>query len=166
MLECESLSAQRNMGKRAMNELSQQPPWEPDASGDPTSSPPPGFIPPSAAESAGSAGARAPTVNAGAPLDGVAPGRLPRVEALDLLGRMKATLVVGTVVAFGVFLGLAATHTTGVTARAAGANGTNSQGVSPTRPSDDGGFFTGGQNNGFGVGPPGSRGPASGTSVS
>lgn len=99
--------------------------------------------------------------------------RVRRDEALDLLGRLKATLVAGSVVAFGVFAALAASHITGVTARAssqpasAGSQGASSTPTATTPPSDDGGFFnSAGAGNGFGVGAPGAQSPASGTTFS
>lgn len=99
-----------------------------------------------------------------------APGRLGRAQALDLLSRLKATLIAGSVLAFGVFAALAATHVTGVTSRSGDAQ--NSQATptataAPSRRDDDGGFFnTTGPSSGFGVGAPSPQGPASGTSVS
>lgn len=145
-----------------MTEQGQPPSWEPGAAGGPTIPAPEGLNPPSTAAGV-TAEASAPTIGADALTgESPAPGRLPRVEAFDLLGRLKATVVVGSVVAFGVFLALDAAHATGVTARAATPNGANSQTTTPTQPSDHGGFFNGG----FGVGAPGSNGPASGSAVS
>jgi hypothetical protein len=106
-----------------------------------------------------------------APLNGQAePERLGRNAAIDLIGRLKATIVTGAFVALGVFAGLAATHITGVTSRA-NTSSSNSQGTTaaPTTTSnadDSGGFFNQGPNNGFGVGQPGAQGPAAGSSVS
>jgi hypothetical protein len=100
-----------------------------------------------------------------------APGRMARGQALDLISRLKATLVAGSVITFGVFAGLAAAHVTGVTARSDATTqpgaGQNSQ-VTPTpsRRDDDGGFFNSTPSSGFGVGAPSQQGPASSTSVS
>jgi hypothetical protein len=98
-----------------------------------------------------------------------APGRLGRIQALDLLSRLKATLVTGSVLAFGVFAALAAAHVTGVTSHSSAATqsgGSQSSQATPSRHDDDGGFFNTGPSGGFGVGAPGSQGPASSTSVS
>jgi hypothetical protein len=100
-----------------------------------------------------------------------APGRMVRSQALDVISRLKATLVAGSVIAFGVFAGLAAAHVTGVTARsgAAAQSGAaqNAQATpTPSRHDDDGGFFSSSPPNGFGVGAPSQQGPASSTSVS
>jgi hypothetical protein len=98
------------------------------------------------------------------------PSRLGRDASLDLIGRLKATIVTGAFVALGVFAGLAATHVTGVTSRAS-TSSSNGQGA-PTTPTttnnvdDNGGFFNQGPNGGFGVGQPGSQGPAAGSTVS
>ena len=97
--------------------------------------------------------------------------RLPRSQALDLLSRLKATLVVGSVIAFGAFAALAATHITGVTSRANSSSTPSpydSQGAPmvPSTNNDGGGFFNESPSSGFGIGPPSSQGPASGTSVS
>jgi hypothetical protein len=133
----------------------QQPPRGPaDASQDETR------VAASSASSASSADVAAPSLPSTPAGDQPAATRLPRVAALDLLGRLKATVVVGSVMAFGVFLALAAAHATGVTARGAATSGV--PGARATTQPDDGGFFNGG----FGVGAPGSRGPASGTTVS
>lgn len=98
-----------------------------------------------------------------------APGRMARAQALDLLSRLKATLVTGSVIAFGVFAALAAAHATGVTARSntgTQSGGTQTPQATPSRHDDNGGFFNTTPSNGFGVGAPSPQGPASSTSVS
>ncbi len=101
-----------------------------------------------------------------------AQGRMSRANALDLLSRLKTTLVAGSVIAFGTFAALAATHITGVTARPS-AQGSQAA-PTATAPSseshvssDDGGsFFNQNSSGGFGVGAPNSQAPVSNTSVS
>jgi hypothetical protein len=98
------------------------------------------------------------------------PERLGRDVTLDLISRLKATIVTGSLVAFGIFAALAAAHLTGVTARGAASQQSSqspgaTQGATPSVTSDDG-FFNQGPNGGFGIGQPGSQGPAAGTSVS
>ena len=142
-----------------------QPPapgWPPATDGGETVAASPGALPaPYAPDATVSDSAAAPGAGQ------LARGRLGRAAALDLLGRLKATVVVGSLVAFAVFLALAATHATGVTARGATSGADGGPGAQATaRPGDDGGFFNGGQHGGFGVGEPGLRGPASGTAVS
>jgi hypothetical protein len=101
------------------------------------------------------------------------PGRMSRVQALDLISRLKATLVAGSVLAFGMFAALAVAHATGVTARSSAsaqpASGSQGSQATPTAPSssdDDGGFFGQSPSSGFGIGPPSSQAPAAGTTVS
>ncbi len=96
---------------------------------------------------------------------------MPRAQALDLLSRLKTTLVAGSVIAFGMFAALAASHVTGVTSRSSSSTqSTSGSQVAPTAtaPSSDdgGGFFNQPPSSGFGVGPPSSQAPAAGTSVS
>lgn len=98
---------------------------------------------------------------------GLGPTRLDRAGSLDLISRLKATLVAGSLIAFGAFAALAATHVTGVTARSSAAPSTNGSTTAPaTTPTASGAFFNQGPSGGFGVGAPGSQGPVSGTSVS
>lgn len=100
-----------------------------------------------------------------------APQRLGRDDSLDLIARLKATIATVAIIALGLFAGLAATHVTGVTSRE-NATQSNAPGTTATPASnvnstdDNGGFFGQGSNGGFGVGLPGSQGPAAGSSVS
>ncbi len=94
-----------------------------------------------------------------------------RAEALDLLSRLKASLIAGSLLALGMFAALAATHVTGVTSRASSSSpgGSNSQAApASTVSSTDSGsnFFNQSSSSGFGIGPPGSQAPSSSTSVS
>lgn len=97
---------------------------------------------------------------------------MPRIQALALAGRLKRWSISLAIAAFVAFVGLAASHITGVTAAQAGSSATPSSSSSQQNNGDDGGFFGGEQNNGnssnnggfFGSGSSGS--PASGTSVS
>ena len=153
-----------------MTDVGQQPQWPSEPAHDETIQAPPDILPPPYTPLAS---ASAPTVISAAPFQPapLAGGRLGRIEALDLLARLKTTLIAGSVIAFGVFAGLVATHITGVTARAASSsqNATNSgPQATPTAASqpDNGSFFNNGPDGGFGVGPPGPQGPASGTTVS
>ncbi len=100
-----------------------------------------------------------------------AQGRMSRSNALDLLSRLKTTLVAGSVIAFGMFAALVATHITGVTARSSAqgsqAAPTATAPSSEHESSDDGGsFFNSNSSGGFGVGAPSSQAPVSNTSVS
>jgi hypothetical protein len=162
------IMAPRGKSKQAMTESGQRPQWPSDLAGEETLQAPPEILPPP--YDPGSS-ASAPTVTDAAFGRTVQPAgaRIQRGEALDLLARLKTTLVAGSLIAFGVFAGLVATHITGVTARAASSNnGSAGSQATPTPPthSDDGGFFNNGPNSGFGVGPPGPQGPSSGTTVS
>ncbi len=103
------------------------------------------------------------------------PGRMSRADALDLLSRLKTTLVAGSVIAFGMFAALAVSHVTGVTSRSSAATQSSSgsqgsqTGPVATAPTNDdgGGFFNSSPpSSGFGIGPPSSQAPASNTSVS
>jgi hypothetical protein len=94
-----------------------------------------------------------------------------KAQALAIVRTCKKWLIIGSVVCFGVFGGLAATHITGVTSQAA-TNSATQQQTAPTDPSQGGGFFQqqpqqGGNNfgnNGNGNG--NSQGPVSGSNVS
>ncbi len=114
--------------------------------------------------------------------------RMPKEEAVAITKRLKAALIAGSVMAFGVLTALVAGHVTGVTARAAGSSGgsgaspsnTTNPGsttapTNPSNPGDNGGFFnqgpsTGSNNSnsgGFGVSPNApAQPPISGSSVS
>lgn len=132
--------------------------WEPTAAAPDMTLPAP-YAPPAGAF----------VIPSGTPTEPATPSRLARGDALDLLSRLKATLVTLSLVALGIFAALAAFHATGVTARAASstspgaASGQGPQ-ASPSAQTD-GGFFNLGPN-GFGIGQPGSQGPAAGTTVS
>lgn len=93
--------------------------------------------------------------------------RTSKAQALAIVQAFKKWLVIGSVMCFGVFGGLAAGHITGVTSQA-GTNSATQQQAAPTN-SEQGGFFqqqppqSGG--NGFGNSST-SQAPASGSSVS
>ncbi|HET9109819.1 MAG TPA: hypothetical protein VFN78_03230 [Ktedonobacterales bacterium] len=117
--------------------------------------------------------------------------RMPKGEAVAITKKLKAALIAGSVMAFGVLTALAAGHVTGATAGAAGGSGaspsnsaTNSGSTTaPTNPAngggDDGGFFNQGpassssssssnsSSGGFGVSPNApAQPPLSGSTVS
>lgn len=91
-----------------------------------------------------------------------------KAQALAIVKTCKKWLIIGSVLCFGVFGGLAVTHVTGVTSQAATNNATQQQQAAPTDPGQ-GGFFQqqpsqqGGNN--FGNNSP-SQGPVSGSNVS
>ncbi len=93
--------------------------------------------------------------------------RTTKAQALAIVKTCKKWLIIGSVVCFGVFSGLAATHITGVTSQAA-TNSATQQQAAPTDPGQ-GGFFQqqpqqqGGNN--FGNNGT-SQGPVAGSSVS
>jgi len=92
--------------------------------------------------------------------------RKTKAQALAIVKTCKKWLVIGSVVCFGVFSGLALTHTTGITAQSTTNN--SSQQAAPTTP-DQGGFFQQQQQQqgGYGFGNNGtSQGPVSSSSVS
>ncbi len=95
-----------------------------------------------------------------------------KVQALAIVRTCKKWLIIGSVVCFGVFGGLAATHITGVTSQAATNSATQQQQqTSPTDPSQGGGFFQqqpqqGGNNFGNNGNNGTSQGPVSGSNVS
>ncbi len=89
--------------------------------------------------------------------------RTTKAQALAIVKTCKKWLVIGSVLCFGVFSGLALTHTTGVTAQSAPNNST--QQAAPTTP-DQGGFFQQ-QPGGYNFGNNGtSQGPVSSSGVS
>lgn len=96
--------------------------------------------------------------------------RTTKAQALAIVKTCKKWLIIGSVVCFGVFGGLAATHITGVTSQAATNRAPQQQQVAPTDP-EQGGFFQqqpqqqqqGGNN--FGNSGT-SQGPVSGSGVS
>lgn len=131
---------------------------------------PPPYYPPSAMPTMAMAEASPPPVSSPAQQ---AQGRMARSETLDLLSRLKATLVAGSLLALGMFAALAAAHVTGVTSRASSASqpagGAQNSQTAPaaTAPSSDSGnFFNQNSSSGFGIGPPSSQAPSTGTSVS
>lgn len=66
--------------------------------------------------------------------------RMPRAEALSVAGRLKRWVAAGAILGFGVLAGLAAGHSTGVTA----SQSQGSPAVAPSNPSSQpssGGFF-------------------------
>ncbi|MEO8970785.1 MAG: hypothetical protein ABI406_04195 [Ktedonobacteraceae bacterium] len=91
-----------------------------------------------------------------------------KAQALAIVKTCKKWLVIGSVVCFGVFSGLAVTHVTGITSQAATNSATQQQQAAPDDPGQ-GGFFQqqpsqqGGNN--FGTNSP-SQGPVSGSNVS
>jgi hypothetical protein len=93
--------------------------------------------------------------------------RTTKAQALAIVKTCKKWLIIGSVVCFGVFGGLAATHVTGVTSQAA-TNSATQQQAAPNDPGQ-GGFFQqqpqqqGGNNFGNSGS---SQGPVSGSSVS
>jgi hypothetical protein len=93
--------------------------------------------------------------------------RTTKAQALAIVRTCKKWLIIGSVVCFGVFSGLAATHITGVTSQAATNSATQQQGA-PTNPGQ-GGFFQQPQQqqggNNFGNSGS-SQGPVSGSGVS
>lgn len=96
-------------------------------------------------------------------------GRMPRNRALAVTKTLKAALIAGSVMAFGVLTALAAGHVTGVTAAA----GTNSAPSHESHSNDNGGFFNqepsddGGNAGSFGVSPNApAQQPVAGSSVS
>ncbi len=111
-----------------------------------------------------------PGSDAGAGAGRLRTQRMPRVQALELLGRLKRWSIALAVAAFVAFVGLAAGHVTGVTAAQAGSSSSSNTNASPPEHhDDDGGFFGGQQNNGNGggfFGSGGSGAPSSGTSTS
>lgn len=94
--------------------------------------------------------------------------RTTKAQALAIVKTCKKWLIIGSVVCFGVFGGLAATHITGVTSQAATNSATQQQQSAPGNPGQ-GGFFQqqpqqqGGNN--FGNSGT-SQGPVSGSGVS
>lgn len=150
-----------------MTDSGQRPQWPSDPTGGETLQAPPEILP-----APYNPALSAPTVAGAAPAQAAEPtgARLQRGEALDLLARLKTTVIAGSLIAFGVFTGLVATHFTGVTARAAssstGSAGSRATPTAPARSDDGGGFFNNGPGGGFGIGAPGPQGPASGTTVS
>jgi hypothetical protein len=90
--------------------------------------------------------------------------RLSKPEALRRVGALKRAIIAGSVVAFAVLAGLAASHQTGVTSTQAAPNNDSSPFAPPAR--NNGGFF--GQQpggSGFGSNAP-FQPPVSGSSVS
>ena len=89
--------------------------------------------------------------------------RTTKAQALAIVQTCKKWLVIGSILCFGVFSGLALTHVTGVTAQSATNNST--QQAAPTTP-DQGRFFQQ-QQGGYNFGNNGtSQGPVSSSSVS
>jgi hypothetical protein len=96
-----------------------------------------------------------------------APPRLPRTEVQRRIRLLRRAIAAGAVLSFGGLIGLAANHSTGVTAGQA-SPGTNAPQATPTTPAapDSGGFFNQ-QPGGFGFGSSGaSKRPVSGSSGS
>ena len=93
--------------------------------------------------------------------------RMSKAEALEFVEQCKSWLVAGSIVTFGLIMGLVAGHVIGSSSSAA--NQSNNQ-VAPsfnspsTSPSDNGGFFQQGGNN-FGNGNSGQQ-PSSGSHTS
>jgi hypothetical protein len=97
---------------------------------------------------------------------------MPRAQALSFTNKLKAALIAGSVMAFGVLTALVAGHATGVTAHAAGSN-SNASSSSSSSSDSNGGFFDQGSSNSdgnagsFGVSPNApAQQPAAGSSVS
>ena len=94
--------------------------------------------------------------------------RTTKAQALAIVITCKKWLIIGSIVGFGVFSGLAATHVTGVTSQEATNNATQQATPTSSDPGE-GGFFQqqppqqGGNN--FGNNSP-SQGPVSGSNVS
>lgn len=140
---------------------------------------PPPYVPPASNPSTSTMPAILPPPLAAGPVEPPEPAqgrRISRADALDLLGRLKTTLIAGSVLAFGMFAALAASHITGVTSRsssstpASGGSQGSQAAPAATAPSsesnDDGGFFNQNSPNGFGIGAPSAQPPVSNTSVS
>ncbi len=94
-----------------------------------------------------------------------------KAQALAIVKTCKKWLIIGSVVCFGVFGGLAATHITGVTSQAASNSVPQQQQTAPSDPSQGGGFFQqqpqqGGNNFGNNGNNGTSQGPVSGSNVS
>lgn len=98
------------------------------------------------------------------------PARMPKDQALAVTRKLKAVLIAGSVMAFGVFTALAAGHVIGVTSQQSGTSGASGSNASAgsssqTLPSntsganDQGGFFNqapssnSGSTGGFGTSP-------------
>lgn len=93
--------------------------------------------------------------------------RTTKAQALAIVRTCKKWLIIGSIVGFGVFSGLAATHVTGVTSQAATNSATQQQQAAPDDPGQGGFFQQQPQQGGNNFGNSGSsQGPVSGSGVS
>lgn len=99
------------------------------------------------------------------------PARMSKAETLELVDAFKKSLIVASIVGFGVLGGLAASHVTGVTSSQAApsspAPSINSPGSqSPSNSDNSGGFFNQGNQGGYQFGSGNSQSPSTSSRTS